>query len=177
MAIKAKCNYNKESIKALTYVSIYKKSNPKKTFLTRTIICFVPLLVIVGELFAFGFDIFPLFLMILDVLIILIDFFYYFAFPAIQYNSLARMKCAENDYIFCDNTMKIFTKSNEYSGEAEVEYSLFVKVYETSKYFFIYQTNNQAFIIDKQTVEGGTPGDIRSKLLGFVKNRYVICRY
>ena len=87
------------------------------------------------------------------------------------------MQNVENQYIFCDNVLKTFTKSQEYNGEAEIEYSLFVKVYETTKYLFLYQTNNQVFIVDKNTVEGGTIEEIRNKLSAFVKDKYILCKY
>ena len=46
-----------------------------------------------------------------------------------------------------------------------------------SDYFFLYQTNNQAFLVDKSTVEGGSVDDIRNKLSSFVKDKYYICKY
>ena len=73
--------------------------------------------------------------------------------------------------------MKVFTKSEEYNGEAEIEYSVFIKIYETSKYFFLYQTNNQVFLVDKSTIEGGSVEGIRNKLSSFVKDKYFICKY
>ena len=88
-----------------------------------------------------------------------------------------KMKDVENQYIFCDNVLKTFTKSKEYNGEAEIEYSLFVKVYETSKYFFMFQTKNQVLLVDKNTIEGGTVEDIRNKLTTYVKDKYIICKY
>lgn len=87
------------------------------------------------------------------------------------------MKDAENEYIFCDNSLKTFTKSETYNGEAEIEYSIFVKVYETSDYFFLYQNNNQVFLVDKSTIEGGRIDDIRNKLSSFVKDKYIVCKY
>ena len=87
------------------------------------------------------------------------------------------MRDAENIYLFGDDILKVFTKSEEYNGEAEMEYSLFAKVYETSDYFFLYQANNQAFLVDKSTVEGGSVDDIRNKLSSFVKDKYYICKY
>ena len=87
------------------------------------------------------------------------------------------MQNVENQYIFCDDVLKTFTKSQEYNGEAEIEYSLFVKLYETSKYLFLYQTNNQVFIVDKSTIEGGTVEEIRNKLSAFVKDKYFLCKY
>lgn len=87
------------------------------------------------------------------------------------------MKETENEYVFCDDVLRTFTKSQEYNGEAVIECSLFVKVYETSKYFFMYQTNNQVSIVDKSTIEGGTVEEIRNKLSAFVKDKYILCKY
>ena len=91
--------------------------------------------------------------------------------------SLAKIQNVENQYIFCDNVLKTFTKSQEYNGQAEIEYSLFVKVYETSRHLFLYQTNNQVFIVDKNTIEGGTVEEIRNKLSAFAPNKYIVCKY
>ena len=175
--IRAKCKFNKDSIRALAHLATFKKANPKKTVIMRTVLCVILLLVIIAELVVFEFDIIPIVLIVVDILVIAIDCFMYFLLPRIQYKALAKMKDAENEYVFCDNVLKTFTKSQEYNGEAEIEYSLFVKVYETSRHLFLYQTNNQVFIIDKNTIEGGTAEDIRNKLSSFVKDKYVICKY
>ena len=87
------------------------------------------------------------------------------------------MKNIENEYIFCDDELKAFTKSKEYNGEVSIEYSFLVKVYETSRHLFLYQTNNQVYIVDKNTIEGGTVEEIRNKLSAFVKDKYIICKY
>lgn len=87
------------------------------------------------------------------------------------------MQNVENEYMFSDNVLKVFSKSQEYNGEAQIEYSFFVKVYETTKYLFLYETNNQVFVVDKSTIEGGTVEDIRNKLSTFVKDKYITCKY
>lgn len=177
MEIRAKCKFNLDAIKALTHVSTYKKSNPKNVVAIRTICCLVLLLVIVALLFAFEFDSVPIILIVAVMLISAIDLFIYFIFPKIQHKALAGLKDAENEYVFCDDVLKVITKSNEYNGGAEIEYSLFVKVYETSRYFFIYQTNQQVLIVDKSTVQSGQAKDIRNKLSSVVKGKYIICKY
>ncbi|MBQ1989260.1 MAG: YcxB family protein [Clostridia bacterium] len=178
MEIRAKCKFNKDSIRALAHLATFKKSDPKKTVIIRSTLCVVLLLVIIAELVVFEFDIIiPIVLIVVDILVIAIDCFMYFLLPRMQNKALAKMKNAQNEYVFCDNILKAFTKSDEYSGEAEIEYSLFVKVYETSKYLFFYQTNNQVFIVDKSTIEGGTVEEIRNKLSAFIKDKYILCKY
>ncbi len=174
MKIRAKCKFDFDSIKAVTLLSTYKKSNPKKTVQIRTILCLVLILVII---IALGFDFIPIILIVADLLVIVLDLFMYFVLPRIRYKSLAKIKGLENCYLFSDDIVKVFSKSKEYNGEAEIEYSLFIKVYETSKYFFLYQTNNQVLLVDKSTIEGGSVDDIRNKLSSFVKDKYFICKY
>ena len=101
----------------------------------------------------------------------------WFFYPKVRYNALAKMKQTQNEYNFTDEKIFVTTTGAEYNGEAEIEYSLFVKVYETTKYLFLYQTNNQVFIVDKSTIEGGTVEKIRNKLSSFVKDKYIICKY
>ena len=176
MEIRAKCKSNFESIRALTYLSLSKKANPKKRFLTWSIISGVLAVIIVLEMIIFS-DAMFIELLCVAVVLFLLECYLYLILPKIRYKALAKMKDAENEYVFCDNVLKTFTKSKEYNGEAEIEYSLFVKVYETSGYLFLYQTNNQVFVVDKSTVEGGTIEEIRNKLSFYVKDKYIICKY
>lgn len=176
MQIKAKCKFDFESIRALTHLSLFKKANPKKWFLIWSIISAILAVVVILEMIVFS-DAMLIELLCVAVVLFLLECYLYLLLPKISYKSLAKMKDAENQYIFCDDVLKTFTKSQEYNGEAEIEFSLFAKVYETSKYLFLYQTNNQAFIVDKSTVEGGTVEEIRNKLSTFVKNKYIICKY
>ena len=177
MEIKAKCKFNFESIKALTHLTMFKKANPKNRMIFWSVAFAVLFAIIILEIIAFGMDSILLVLLGVEMLWFMLMCFWYFTIPRIQFKALAKMKDTENEYVFCDGVLKTFTKGKEYNGEAEIEYSLFVKVYETSKYFFMYQTNNQVFIVDKSTIEGGTVEEIRNKLSAFVKDKYILCKY
>ena len=177
MEIKAKCKYDLDSVKALTHLTMYKKADPRKRLIFWSAAFAILFIIIILEIIAFGFDTTFAVLLGVEIFGLLLIYFWYFIIPKIQYKSLAKMQNVENQYIFCDNVLKAFTKSQEYNGEAEIEYSLFVKVYETSKYLFLYQTNNQVFIVDRSTIEGGTVEEIRNKLFAFVKDKYILCKY
>ena len=177
MEIKAKCKYDLDSVKALTHLTMYKKSDPRKRLIFWSTAFAILFIIIILEIIAFDFDTMLAVVLGVEIFGLLLMYFWYFIIPKIQYKSLAKMQNVENQYIFCDNVLKIFTKSQEYNGEAEIEYSLFVKVYETTMYVFLYQANNQVFIVDKNTIEGGTAQDIRSKLTTYVKDKYIICKF
>ena len=176
MEIKAKCKFDFESIKALTRLSLFKKANPKKRFLTWSVILGILAVIIVLEMIIFS-DAMLIELLCVAIVLFLLECYLYFLLPKIRYKALAKMIDTENEYIFRDNVLQTFTKNKEYNGEAEIEYSLFVKVYETSRHLFLYQTNNQVFIVDKSTIEGGTVEEIRNKLSAFVKDKYILCKY
>ena len=177
MEIKAKCKYDLDSVKALTHLTMYKKSDPRKRLIFWSTAFAILFIIIILEIVAFGGDTVLYVLLGAEISWLLLIYFWYFIIPKIRYKALAKMKEVENEYIFFDNVLKTFTKSQEYNGEAEIEYSLFVRVYETTKHLFLYQTNNQVFIVDKNTVEGGTIEEIRNKLSLYVKDKYIICKY
>ncbi len=180
MEIRAKCKYDYNSVKALTHLSAFKtfrKTDPKKQLLFWSITFVILFIVIILEIIAFGPDIILFILLGADIIGILLHLFSYFIFPKIQYESMKNLKNVENEYIFSNSSLKVFSKSNEYNGEAEIEYSFFVKVHETSRYLFLFQTNNQVFIIDKKTIEGGTIEEIRSALSASIKGKYIVYKY
>ena len=177
MEIRAKCKYDFDSVKSLAHLTMFKKANPKKRLIFSTVIFAILFGIIILEMVLFGVDLYLLVLLGVDIAWLMLFYFLYFFIPKIQYKSLSKMKDIENEYIFCNNKLKAITKSEEYNGKAEIEYSLFVKVYETTKYLFLYQTINQVFIVDKSTVEDGTIEEIRGRLSAFIKDKYILCKY
>lgn len=178
MEIRAKCKCDYDSVKALARLAMFKKADPKKRLKFYSIIYAILFVVLILEIIAFDVADTILFVLLgVEITVLLLLWFGYFIVPKMQFKSMAKMKNIENQYIFCDNVLKVFTKSQDYNGEAEIDYSFFVRVYETTKYLFIFQTNNQVFVVDKSTIEGGTAEDIRNKLSSYVKDKYIICKY
>ena len=176
MEIKAKCKYNFDCIKATTHLSLYKRKNPQKSFVVWSIISAILALIIIFKLIMF-FDPIWIKLLCLEFALFLLSCYLYFILPKIRYKAMAKMKNIENEYVFCDDVVKIYSRSAEYNGEAMIEYPLFVKAYETSRYFFLFQSNNQVFAVDKSFIEGGSAEDIRNKLAARIKGKYVVCKY
>lgn len=174
---KAKCKYDLDSVKAWMRLNMFKQADPKKRMILWNIIYTILCIVIIWEIVTFGTDALMFILLGVCLLFQLLVLFLYFIAPKIQYKALAKMRDVENEYFFGDDTLKASTKGEEYNGASEIQYSFFVKAYETSKYLFIYQTNNQVFVIDKSTIEGGTAEDIKNKLSAYMKDKYVVCKY
>lgn len=176
MEIKAKSVFDYESIKALAYVTIYKRKDPRKAFVFMNVWCIALVLLIVMEMISFGVDGQLMMLLILAIVLALFNFYLYFGYAKIQYNALQHMKNTENTYTFCEDLIKVSSKGAQYNGEAELKYSMIPKVMETSKYLFIFQSKNQSFIVDKSTIVNGTVDEIRMKLVQSSKAKYIICR-
>lgn len=176
MIIRAKSKYDFDSIKALAHLSMFKKADPKKRMRLWVISFVVLFAVVILEMLFFGADMLLIVSLAVAALCFVLICYLYFIYPKIQYKSLRRMQNTENDFLFCDELIKITSKGEEYDGTAEIKYSLLVKVYETLNYFFLFQTNNQVFIVDKSTIEGGTIDEIRNKLCFSVK-KYIMCDY
>lgn len=174
--VKAKSTYDYKTIKALTHVTTYKKKNPKKVF-TFWIIYAVFFAVFIYMMQVLGIDEDMGIIKILPYFIIVMELILHFGMPRLQYNMMAKMKEIENEFTFTEDALKVVSKNENYSGEAEVKYAMIPKVFETSKYFFIYQSKNQVYAVDKATFENGNTEEIRSKLMSFVGKKYIGCKY
>lgn len=176
MEVKASGTLDLEGIRALIHLSMFKKNDPKKGII---IIALVFSVLIVLNIAAICVYYSPIFFVTMYLLLLLafINCYKYFIFPKKSYKNLSKMQGTVNEYVFCDSVLKISTKNREHNGEAEYEYSVFVKAYETSRYLFLYQSNNTAFVVDLSTVSGGTVLDIRNKLSSFLHEKYIICNY
>ena len=177
MEIKAKCTYDLEAVTALTHLTLFKKADPKKRFVLWNVTFLVFLAVVILEIITFGVNGSLVMLLIVDVVWVALAYFLYYIIPRLQYKALSRLKNIENKYSFSANSLKVVAENEEYKGETEIEYTMLERVYETSKYFFLFQTKNQVLIVDKTTVEGGRAEEIRDSLTAKMKDKYIICRY
>ena len=177
MQIQANCKYDFEATKSLTYLTMFKRGNPKKRMLLITIFFVVLFFIVIFEIIIFGIDATFILLSIIIVFMLLINYFMWYLSPKVRYNSLAKLKNICNEYIFTEESVFATTKSTEYEGKVEIAYTLFVKVYETSNYLFLFQTQNQVYMVDKSTLVGGTIEEIRNKLCNHLYNKYIICKY
>lgn len=90
--------------------------------------------------------------------------------------SLSQYIGMRQEFVFADYEMSETTSSEKFNGTSRLKYSAVHKVMETSKYFFVYQTDNSVYIVDKSTLSGGTVEELRAKLSPAVK-KYVVCKY
>lgn len=170
MEIRANSKYDFETVRALTHAISYKKRDPKKSFQISMIFW--------GIMAVFAVLALPeMLLAFLVVLGIFLNLFQYFLLPKMQYRLLAKLKGTENEFIFGEESFRVLSHTEAYQGEAEIRYELIAKVIENSRYFFIYQTNNQVYAVDKETITGGSAEDIRKCMEPGLGKKYMICKY
>ena len=177
MEIRAKCTFDRQALRALMHLTMFKKASPVKRLIFWSCCFAILFAVILLEMILFGADTVLLCLMGVELVGIGLIYFSYFAIPEIQYRSLAKMRETVNRYVFGEDDVRVYTSGQALQGESKLEYTLFVKAYETTKYLFLYQTGNQVYIVEKATLEGGTAEELRGKFLPYLENKYVICNY
>ncbi len=176
MEIKASCKFDYASAKALAHLSFYGKWNPKHRFIFWTVVYGIMLLMIGLEWLWLRN---PMLLAFMGICIgfILLQFYTYFLLPKIRYKAMGKTQGIENVYVFMDDGIKASARGAGIETSGEMAYTTFIRVLETSRYFFIFQSKNQAFLVDKSTIEGGTAEQIRSRLSAVEGMKYTICNY
>lgn len=177
MEIYAKCKFDYESIKALSHASMYRRVRPKTALVTMLILGCILLGVEMYYGIFWGVEYVSFSNLLVVIAVVGVAFFMYWGIPKLHYKQLDKMKNTENEYIFCDEVIKVSSKGEVYNGGGELKYSTIPKVIETSKYLFVFQSKNQAYLIEKATITNGTVDDIREKLKQYVKKKYVVYRY
>ena len=176
MNINAMGTLNIEAVKTLCRTSTYRKNNPKIDFPVFLSLCAVVLAWSVFENITTENPVYRWCSLCMG-LIILLMVYMYFIFPYIQYRSLSKLKDAVNTYTFFDDNFKVVGKTPGNFGESEIAYTMVERVIESTKYFFIFHTKNQAFVVEKSTFSGGTPEELRDKLSVLLGKKYYINKY
>lgn len=176
MDIHGGCKYDFEAVRALSHVSLFRNTRPVSR-LFFFIICFL-IVTFIHFFFVFrlGDDSLRIcwFLMIF---LICFECYLYFLLPRISYRGMKKLKDGEVFYVFQEDRFSESSVLQGYSGECVVEYKILVKVYETSSYIFLFQTNRQAFILDKASMSPEDALELRNRIRSILGKRYVICKY
>ncbi len=177
MEIIAKTKYDYETIRDFNLFHYSKKTNVKTIFIIISILCGFTMILIISDLIFDGFT--PSSLTRMGIIAISYPFlcFMYFIYPKISYKAMKKMRNAENEYVFCDDSIKIRSVCESFTGESEIKYDFLIKAYETSKYFYLYQTKVQAYVADKSTITVKDAEEIRKKLMFYLGKKFILCKY
>ena len=111
-------------------------------------------------------------MLFLAVLILLLPLML-FVVPWIAARNQKNLTGIENNFIFTEEGLTVFSKGSNIDSKAEMKYELFYRVYETSDSFYIYQTKMNAYPLLKKDVEENRIDDLRNLLVSkLAKGKY-----
>ena len=174
MEMKASCQFDLESAKALVYSRAFKKKNPKVGIVLMTIAASVGVTYgTVFSLIAGGISFEVILFLLFMVSTYLFMCYTYFVLPK---KILKRSSGHRREYVFCDDGFTV-TDPDDATYSKEVAYDTLIAGWETAQYLFIQQAKNVVFVVNKSTFTGGTIEDIRAVLCGAVGDNYSIYSY
>lgn len=176
MNINATGTLNIEAVKTLCRTAVFRKSNPKIAFPVFLSLCAAVLVWSVYGSIAREDPVCRWSSLCLGLILLYLGYSY-FILPYIQYRSLGNLKDAVNAFTFSDDGFMVVGKTPGNCGESEISYTMVEQVIESTKYFFIFHTKNQAFVVEKSTFSGGTPEELRDKLSVLLGKKYYINKY
>lgn len=176
-----------ESVKASVLASVFKKYEPEKRFcflvVSRTLVL-IGLLLLIWRSFHFEFIRggdsktieCSIFFSVCSALSLAVLIWEYFFLPKRIYKSLEKMKDRAVHFVFGDESISVKVYDEDGEKEEEIQYGVFVRVMETSRYFFVYPSKKGCFSIDKATITGGSAEELRDKMRQHSR-QYILCKY
>lgn len=173
MNITASVIYDEKTLKSFIHSNIYQRMNPKKCACLLLILSAVllPPVIFVGYLSGHYWLLFAyLFLVVSELCMFLL-------FPRIQYNAQKKMVRAENAYVFTEDEFTVTSHGEGQSGTSIIAYSFLCRAKETSEYLYLYLNKQQAFIVDKSTMNAESVKMLREKLCSVLGTNYILVSY
>lgn len=177
MNIRASGKLDFESVKALSHLCIFGKKDPEKAMVYYTVICAVLFAFAIFITVFFGINFIAVFTAVCSICVCALQCFFYFIIPRLRYNALSKVNDSVNEYLFSDNAFYVSAETDMYKGKSEIKYSVIVKVSETKRYIFIYQTKSMVYIVDKFSLSDESTEELRKKLLSVIGKNYILYSY
>ena len=176
MNIKGSSIYDSDTVRDMIRFSVFKKRNPERMLIAYTVLI-VSCLIIINLLSVFiRYNDNAALLNIVGVIGLTTMYYMYFILPKVRYKSLKEMKDTVNEFEFLDDKITVRSNNPKYAGEAALDYGLLFKVYETDKYFYLFQDKLQLYIVNKSTLSDN-PGGITDKFINGIGKKYIRCNY
>ncbi len=173
MKIKASSKYDWETIKKFYAFSFSKKQRWPNIVLVVLFLLLFAMYTLEAVNGTFSMDLLPS--MIMFIFVYLFMGFVRFILPRILYNKNKLIHGVENIITFNEQDFEIKQDGDNAKGTAAINYSAVQRIYETKEYIYIYISPQQAHIVDKSTVTGGSLTDLRILLVSKIgTNKYKI---
>lgn len=173
----ATCTCDFPAIRALSYLTLYGKNDPRKRLIFWSCVYGVLIISLLAGGFINGWQTDNIGLYVLIAICSILILLLHFGYPRLQFAAMGKSQNAVNEYVFLEDRVLIQGAGNGISSSGSISYAVLTKVMETGRYLFLWQNKTQVFIVDKNTFNGGMPGQLREKLRGLLGKHYVICKY
>lgn len=153
MNIKATTKMDLDTMKALTKITMFGKRNAIKRMLTFTVIYALIIALEMWSIITFEVRATNVLILVIATVAITINPLLYFTMPKLNYKKLGKLRDSINEYVFTDEGFTETVIGDGVSGNANIDYSVIQKIYESNDYFYLFNTNRSAYIIDKRSIE------------------------
>jgi len=162
MEIKATTINNYETIKKYNKAFVYRNS--------RFYISIFVLLLFLGWtvfiIYASGDIIMSILNLFVFLFLLTLMLYRWFIKPKMRYKkSNTKLKDIRSEYVFTEDLIHLTSKTESYSGSAEIQYSVIQNVCETAEFIYLYVNKHTAYIVDKKNIENGTVLELRNLLI------------
>lgn len=177
MQIKASAKLDYNTVKYLTRMNLSVKNNPRNSMIIVLSVCAIFICIFLFLASVSSVSVGMILGLILDILLFIFVLFLYFLMPKIRFSCMGKMQNTVIEYIFCDNVVKVNSASETYSSLAEFRYDMLRRVAETSRYFLLFQTHNQAYVVDKSTFTPAEANVLRGRAIACPGVKYIPYKY
>lgn len=177
MNFTAKSKFNYKTVKHFVRANMFGKRDPLKKLVIHCLIALLLIGAVLLEMHLLGPSPVLRVLLMLACALLLLDLYLYFILPWVRYRALGQLRGCTNEYTFTEDSIRLTSYDNGFSGESRIDYKVLYRCIETSAYFYIFQTKSRAFIVDKSTMEAGNHLLLRQKLQSILEKKYQIYKY
>lgn len=163
MEIRGKSTYDWQSVKKFQNFSFFKRR--KWLFVLWTFAFVLSIFGFIVEIITDNFDSDSATRLILLVFVALWLAFMVGIYPKIRYNKNKLIHNMENEFVFTEDGFTMCQHGDGTDSSSDMKYSVVFKVFEANEFFYIYLTKNQVYMVEKATIEGGSPYDLRELLI------------
>jgi len=93
------------------------------------------------------------------------------------YRSLRKMGRVTNTFVCGSESVYVVSQSDAMEGSVTIPYARLHHAVETKDYILLYQNAGSAFVLDKRTLTGGAPEELRNAIRQHMTGRYTLSLY
>ena len=163
MRIMARTTYTKELLQRFIWFSMFRSRLQIMIFITVETVGFISLGLCIFLTWLTGNRDFYIYIMMTVTLFIFYPLLLLLMLKMALFNSKSMIGVV-NTYLFTDSEVIVESTMPAASGQTRAGYAFFYRGYETKEAFYLFITKQQAFILSKADIVGGSPNDLRHLL-------------